>query len=100
MSSYDRMLKACDKFHDKHPEVWDLFVQFTFERINRGFTHYSARGVWHRIRWETSAPHARDPKAKFKLSNNHTPFYARAFMKIYPQYKGFFLVKEQISKRN
>ena len=64
------------------------------EKINAGWRHYSARGVWHRIRWETAAPHNRDPKAKYKLGDHHTPFYSRSFMEMYPQYKGFFKTKE------
>ena len=95
MSRHDQLLKKANEYHQKHPEVWDLFVQFTFERINRGFQHYSAKGIFERIRWETSIP--TDP-GEFKLSNKHTPFYARAFMKIYPNYVGFFRTSYQTSK--
>lgn len=97
MDRHEQMLKACKKFHANHPEVWDYFEKFTFERIHRGFKHYSARGIWHRIRWETAAPYPDGTERPFKLSNNHTPFYARAFMRKYPQYAGFFRTKTQKS---
>jgi len=100
MSSYDRNLKACMKFHAEHPEVMEMFDKFAIDRINRGFQKYSAKTIFERIRWETAVPFDVDPKAEFKLSNNHTAFYSRAFMNVYPQYKGFFATKEQISKRN
>ena len=51
MDRYGQMLRAAQDYHQKHPEVWDYFVQFTIERINQGFKHYSARGIFHRIRW-------------------------------------------------
>lgn len=97
MSRHTQLLQEVRTFHAKHPEVWDYFVKFTFERINAGFQHYSARGIWHRIRWETAVPTDHGPQ-DFKLNNNHTPFYARAFMKKYPTYNGFFRIREQISK--
>jgi hypothetical protein len=96
---HQQMLEACQEFHRKHPYIWEMFERFTLERIQRGFQHYSARGVWHRIRWETAAPSALEDEQPFKLPNNHTPFYARAFMAKYPQYAGFFRTREQISKK-
>jgi len=96
MSRRDQLLQEVRIFHQQHPEVWDLFVKFAFQKINAGFAHYSARGIWHRIRWETEVPTDTDPLT-FKLSNNHTPFYARAFMKKYPAHQGFFRTRTQPS---
>ena len=95
MDRYGQMLRAAQDYHQKHPEVWDYFVQFTMERINQGFKHYSARGIFHRIRWETAVP---TDEGQYKISNNHSPFYAREFMKRYPQHAGFFRTTKLISK--
>lgn len=97
MNRHEQLRQEVVAFHQRHPEVWDLFVKFTFERINAGFEHYSARGIWHRIRWETAAPIDRD-EDDFKLNDHHTPFYARQFMKVYPQHNGFFRTRVQRSK--
>jgi hypothetical protein len=83
----DRRLNAVE-FHKRNPQVWDLFVRFANEKISVGFKHYSARGIWHRIRWET--PAGDDGVEKFKLGDHHAKFYARRFMKMYPSYDGFF----------
>lgn len=96
MNRNDEMRDECQEWHEKHPKVWELFVKFTFERINRGFKNYSARGIFHRIRWETNQ--ATNVDGGFKVGNNHSPFYARKFMLTYPQYDGFFRVREQTSK--
>ena len=97
MSRHTQLYAETQAFHLLHPEVWDLFEMFTFQLIKRGFEHYSARGVWHRIRWETAIP-GPDASGTFKLNNNHTPFYARAFMRKYPTYDGFFRTRYQVSK--
>tara|TARA_R100001086_G_C11727699_1_gene228762 strand:+ start:313 stop:678 length:366 start_codon:yes stop_codon:yes gene_type:complete len=96
---YDQMREQVQRFHDEHPEVWDLFVRFTLEKINREFSHYSARGIFHRIRWETDDP-SYEKGLEFKLNDHHSPFYARRFHKMYPKHEGFFRTREQISSRN
>lgn len=98
MTRYEEMRRQCIRFHREHPKVWELFVQFTFELIDRGFKHYSAQhGVFARIRWETDQADV-DGRSMFKLNNNYSPFYARRFMKMYPQHNGFFRVRKQTSK--
>ena len=94
------MRKQCEEFHKDHPEVWDLFVRFTFEMINRGFKHYSAQhGIFARIRWEIDA--GGNGTSEFKINNNYSAFYARRFMVMYPEHEGFFRTREQTSaKRN
>lgn len=95
-SREDEMREAAREFHLRNPDVWRLFVKFTFEKINAGFKNYSVRGVWHRIRWET--PAGDDGVERFKLSNNHSRFYGEGFMKKYPQYDGFFRTRDAGSK--
>lgn len=90
---YDEMLEVTNKFHTEHPEVWDWFCEFTFDRIKKGYKNYGAKGVFERIRWETTL--GEDGKVMFKIGNNHTPFYARGFMLQYPQHAGFFRLREQ-----
>jgi hypothetical protein len=74
-------------FDAANPEIWRLFVLFTFDRIRRSCSHYSARGVFHRIRWETVAD-TDDPE--FKVNDRWSPYYARKFHRAYPQHGGFF----------
>ena len=52
---HEEMRRQVREFHKKHPEVWDLFVTFTFDRIERGFKHYSVNGIFERIRWDVSS---------------------------------------------
>ena len=95
----DEMRQQVQNYHEKHPEVWDLFVRFSFEMINRGYKNYSAKAIFERIRWEKDA--GGDGVSYFKLGNNYPSFYARRFMAMYPEHEGFFRTREQTSaKRN
>ena len=94
---HDEMRAKALEFHQAHPEVWRLFQRFTLEMINRGLEHYSAKGIFERIRWETAEAKVNTEK-EFKLNNNYSPFYARGFMDKYPQHAGFFRTRKQISK--
>tara|TARA_A100001391_G_scaffold182460_2_gene149021 strand:+ start:6898 stop:7251 length:354 start_codon:yes stop_codon:yes gene_type:complete len=91
----EEMREQCKRFHVEHPEVWRLFVRFTNEMIDRGFTNYSVNAVFERIRWEIDA--GGDGVNAFKLNNNYRAFYSRAFMRKYPQHDGFFRTREQTS---
>tara|TARA_R110000803_G_scaffold190230_1_gene252745 strand:+ start:496 stop:834 length:339 start_codon:yes stop_codon:yes gene_type:complete len=90
------MRDQVQEFHRKNPVVWGLFEKFTLEVINRGFQHYSVNAIFERIRWEQDV--AGDKEAdRFKLNNNHRPFYSRRFMTCYPQHDGFFRTRTQTS---
>jgi len=93
------MREQVSAFHADHPEVWDLFVRFTMDRINKGFTNYSAKAIFERIRWEVDSVGA-DGKLEFKLNNNWPSFYARRFMRMYPQHDGFFRTRRQTSQED
>ena len=92
----DEMVNQVAAFHSKYPIIWDLFVRFALEKINLGYTHYSVKAIFERIRWEMDA--GGDGIISFKLNNNYPAFYSRRFMRMYPQHEGFFRTRHQISK--
>ncbi len=62
------------EFHEANPRVWELFVVFADEaRFFR--PHFSARAVFHRIRWEVAM--TTDSDDDLKINNNYSPAYAR-----------------------
>lgn len=96
-SRYEEMREQWIAYHEKHPEVWRLFQKFTFDRIKKGFEHYGGDAIMSRIRWETDQAVV-DPSKRFKINNNHKPFYSRAFEAKYPEHRGFFRHRIQISQ--
>ena len=92
----EELRSQCTAFHRKHPQVWDLFVKFSFEMISRGYRNYSVNAVFERIRWEIDA--GGDGTSTFKLNNNYRAFYSRRFMRTYPQFDGFYRIRRQASE--
>lgn len=84
------------RFHQKHPEVWEEFSDWAFERIGQGFDNYSAKGIWERIRWDWHSPHY--GPAEWKLNNNYASIYARWWMEANPEHDGFFRTRVRPSK--
>lgn len=93
----DQMREAAEAFHAAHPEVWDLFVRFTFEAIESGHRHYSVNAIFERIRWESDVGAQGAPGGAFRINNNHRAFYSRRFMRVFPRHAGFFRTREQRS---
>jgi hypothetical protein len=83
-------------FHKRHPEVWKMFLRFTFDMINAGYKNGSSMMVIQRIRWETGIVENRG--ADFKVNNNFAPWYARLFMHYYPEHDGFFRTRRMASQ--
>lgn len=88
------------EFHRKNPQVWRLFVRYTFQLIDAGRKNYSARAVMHRIRWHTAVKTSEDFPEGFKINNNHTPHYARMFHEQYPEHDGFFRNRKLTSEED
>tara|TARA_R110000823_G_scaffold73246_2_gene168824 strand:- start:505 stop:849 length:345 start_codon:yes stop_codon:yes gene_type:complete len=96
LTRLDELRHQAEKFHMEHPEVWDMFEEFTFDRIHNGYRNYSVYTVMERIRWDLGNIGG-DGTSEFKINNNIHPFYARRFMKMYPEHDGFFRIRLQKS---
>lgn len=96
MSRLAQIENAAKKFDEDNPDVWKLFLQFTTNRIEKGFKNYSVNAIFERIRWESDT-NTLDINSKFKLNNNYRAYYARKFMKNYPSFDGFFRTRTRTS---
>ena len=76
------------EFDAANPEIWRKFEFFTFELINAGRRQHSARDVIHRIRWDTAL--RADDGSGFGVNDHWSPYYARKFHRLHPQYGRFF----------
>ncbi len=92
----EEVREQAEAFHKQHPEVWDSFADFTFMLIRRGFQNYSVKAVFERVRWEKDM--GGDGKTQFKINNNYAPYYARRFMRMYPEHDGFFRTRKLTSE--
>lgn len=96
MNRLEEMREQVTSYHKDNPEVWDFFQEFAFQMINRGYKNYSVNAIFERIRWEKDV--GGDGQSQFKIGNNYRAFYARRFMKKYPEHDGFFRTRTQTSE--
>lgn len=85
-----------ERFDKANPTVYSLFRRFAGEALDAGRDKYSARAIFHRIRWHTEIETRGD---RFKVNNNHSPFYARRLEWEEPRFKGFFRSREAAADR-
>ncbi len=79
-----------NKYDNENPQIWDAFVVTAFKAKSKGFKYFSAYMICNIIRWETSV----GGNDGFKISNNYQPDYARKMMRNYPEFDGFFRIRE------
>lgn len=75
-----------EKFDLDHPKIYELFEYFALE-VSRKRTHYSAKSVFHRIRWETAIG---GDEGDFKIDDGWISHYARKFALAHPEHEDLF----------
>jgi hypothetical protein len=73
-------------FDSKHPEIYEMFKHFALQ-ISKRRPYYSAKCVFHRVRWETDIG---DKNAEFKIDDGWISHYSRKFIKEFPELDGLF----------
>ena len=85
---YDtRLWRKFLKYDEQNPKYWDEFVKRTNEFINDGYKRIGAKLIVEMIRWDEVC---RESKVAYNFSNDFHAYYARKFVKMYPQYKTLF----------
>ena len=82
-----RLDKQFERYHAENPHVFELFRRFAFMAKNSGRTKYSARAIYHRMRWHMDIEVKGDD---YKLNNNYSSRYARLLIQKFPEFEGFF----------
>lgn len=75
-----------EKHHAENPHIYALFCRFAKEAAQHR-DHYSAKIIFHRIRWETEIT---EKNSDFKVSDGWISHYSRKFMRDHPEHNGFF----------
>ena len=78
-----------EKHHKDNPEIYKMFFTFA-EQMAKVKKHYSAKAIFHRMRWETAI---NEKDSDFKIDDGWISHYARKFLQEYPQYDNFFKVR-------
>ena len=76
------------QFHENNPHVYQKLEALALKAIAVGFKHYAIKTLLENIRWHVDMT---TTDGRFKISNNHAPYYARLFHKLNPEHSGFFI---------
>jgi hypothetical protein len=79
-----------ERYDRSNPHIWKAFVKYAKQAKDKGFKNYSANGIFEIIRWHTNL----EGNDNYKVSNNYRPDYARKMMREFPEFEGFFRVKQ------
>lgn len=82
--------RSFEKFHAENPHVYASVVEVCLDLKEQGFDKGSIWLVFNRLRWLYAI---KTTGSKFRLSNNHTGYYARVVMAANPELDGFFTLK-------
>lgn len=88
----EQMQAKFDAFHAANPHIWALFLKFTREALLSKRKRFGARMIWERMRWYTTIE--AKTSGDYRLNDHWPPFYARLFVQTYPQYEGFFQLRD------
>ena len=92
----DELNEEAKNFDRAHPNFWNIFVAIARKKMTEGYKRYSAKAIFEQIRWDKRLRESHNLGVKH-LQNNFTAFYARKFVKEYPEHEGFFLIKSRNS---
>jgi len=81
-----------EEYHRDNPHVFRLFKQYSEQALDRGYTKFSAKAVFERLRWHYQMETVGDD---FKLNNNYTAYYARLLMQSDIRFQNFFELRER-----
>ena len=78
------------RYHTDNPHVYEAFKRFTLEAVRAGRTRLGARMVIERLRWESTVRAIGD---HYKLNDTFTPYYARLFVRDFPEHINLFAMR-------
>lgn len=76
-----RIRERFSNYHIANPQVFTLFLHYSFELIDAGRAYYGARSIIERVRWEMNLTTSGDV---FKINNDFSPLYARLVIYHFP----------------
>ena len=80
-----------EQFNKENPHVFKAFEEQALNAINKGRTKISAKMIINWIRWNEFL---RTSDLNFRINDAYQSYYARHFIKKYPQYSGVFELRK------
>ena len=82
-------------YHKRSPQIYQKLKTLALRLKRVGASTYGMKALFEILRFNALL----QSDKKFKLQNNHAPYYARLLMQQEPQLAGFFYTRELTSTR-
>lgn len=80
-----------EEYHKDNPHIYRQFIYYTIRAIESGYKNFGSQMILEKIRWESGVE---SKNSDFKINNDYAAFYSRLFMNEYPQYSGYFRIRQ------
>lgn len=90
-----RILDPFKQYHSENPHIFRRFKELSMQMRNTQKKRYGARTIIEVIRWETDLR----GNDQFKINNNYNALYARLMIYHYPEFEGFFELRDYNFRR-
>jgi len=87
-------MQTFSEYDKENPHVYEAFKRFAYQARRVGHKHYSARGIFHRMRWHMAVETKDD--LGFKINNNYSRDYTLKLIEEDPSFKGFFRTRNSL----
>jgi hypothetical protein len=82
-----------EEYDRANPHVYSMFLRYAKMAFNKGFSKFSAKAIFERLRWYYKFETV--DQEDFKLNNSYTAYYARKAMNENQELQGFFELRER-----
>ncbi len=82
-----RLWRKFLSYDNENPQYWEEFVRRTKEYVEAGYKRIGAKLIIELIRWDEEC---RKNKLAANFSNDFHAYYARKYVKAFPEHKGLF----------
>ena len=79
-----------ERFHKKHPEVYQRCRRYALEALHAGHQRIGMRMIWERLRWSLTVEERPAKEGGYALNDHFPPHYARLLEAQEPELVGFF----------
>jgi hypothetical protein len=84
-----------NRYDELNPEIWKEFEKIALNLITKyNRKRYSAYAIMEIIRYHTVISGASGDD-EFKVNNDYRSWYARKFVNVHPEHKGFFELRSK-----
>lgn len=77
-------------YHQAHRWIWQQFQDLALQFVKEGGERWSADNLLHVIRWSNRNAEKKAVTEQWKINNNASSGYARAWARKFPQYAHIF----------